>query len=127
MGQYYSIKVIAKAKEGKEMELIGKTGEFVSNRGRIDDKCLGKILSQNTTEGLIESIFGPFEANPEDAHWKDGEWLAGFHGSYGWEPFMYETFEAMAPYLEAGSKLICRCESPSWTLIVSDDGLAIEQ
>lgn len=127
MGQCYSVRVKAKAKEGMHRDIGKAICEFASNRETMDRNCADKIIAQKSLKGAIEAIFGPYEPEPGDAYWKGDEWFAFFHGSYGWEGVMYDAFMAMAPYLEPGSEMSCKPDGRRWTLTVSEDGSVSER
>jgi len=136
MGQWYSVYVEGVAiRNGcnfsQLLEAIRKTIEA----DNISTDCTQLILSSENERELIESIYGPYHAphsslDELDCEWgsndEPNDWNANFHGSYGWEGFMYECFKAMAPYLATGCTLSVYPDEGGWHLEVQEDGSALE-
>ena len=111
MSQVYSILLGVKFidEEGAKNALQRKIASDTDNRRAnysLDHYRKDLGLDLDNVHDLVRMIFGGWDAKFYDVKWNGSQChSSGFNASYGWESVMMESFEDLAPYMQAGSFL----------------------
>jgi len=128
MSACYSVTLTAAIKD--EQGALATTQKFIRDAkntdfGLVDYLAQGVDIS--SLEGLIRVLLAGRKENSFTATDSDDGFRiydSGFNASYGWESVMIEWFEAIAPHLADGSRLLIYPDS-DFDLLVVEQGKAI--
>lgn len=125
MGACYSIEFLYKFKNDEKAKKTLQ--DFVRNtKANFHlDTFKAEGIDVTSVKGLIQVVLAGYKRTPyKDVKEIDGFRLAtnDFNASYGWETLLMDFFEALAPYLEDGSRIYIEPDD-DWSEYVIENGI----